>query len=361
MVGYGIGEGGVFMLRPAPLVLAICLFPALAFAQAKLENPASGSTQSGIGLISGWKCTGSNISAQVDGVFLSVPYGSQRGDTQSICGDVNNGFGLLVNWNLLPNGTHTLILLDNGAEFARVTFTTQSLGQQFLTGASRSVTVNDFPNSGQSTTLRWQESLQNFIVSGLSSGGGGGSNDLKDLLGTWEFVTTIGSSTFRDHYRLQRIEIANNGKPAIVGTDLDQGDTIVAARVQDLISQPFPYDFALLDPGSLICDLFVFNKTGANTVTGADVLFASSGTSCSTTPTTGIQHPMIGTRTSLATLQEEEGEEIPLQPAPLLEAREQLKIMEDSGRLQLGQRDTGDTVPLEAIQEILSTLNQAID
>jgi hypothetical protein len=62
---------------------------------------------------------------------------------------------------------------------------------------------------------------------------------------------------------------------------------------------PVPYDFALLDPGPILCDLFVFSKTGADTVTGADVLLDLSAGTCGA-PLTGTLNPMTGTRYALA-------------------------------------------------------------
>jgi len=156
------------------IIGAFCLLtlatPALA--QFTIENPTNGSKQSGISLISGWKCTGNNLRAIIDGVFtLTLPYGSQRNDTRGPCGDANNGFGLLVNWNLLANGSHTIRFYDGGFEFADATFTVQTLGSEFLTGKSKTVEVPNFPNSGQTTRLEWQESSQNFVIAGLQSGG----------------------------------------------------------------------------------------------------------------------------------------------------------------------------------------------
>src|SRR5690349_15785082 len=73
-----------------------------------LENPAPGSFQSGIGLISGWLCNATRVDVDIDGrVTIPAAYGTVRGDTQSACGDTNNGYGLLVNWNLLGDGPHS--------------------------------------------------------------------------------------------------------------------------------------------------------------------------------------------------------------------------------------------------------------
>jgi hypothetical protein len=164
-------------------LLGVVGFAASASAQFIIENPIPGSHQSGIGLVFGWKCTGSNMTAVVDGVYtLILVYGSDRLDTQGQCGDRNNGFGILVNWNSLSNGQHTIRFYDNGVEFASVTFTVQTLGEQFLRDRSKTVTVPDFPNAGQTTTLQWSEAAQNFVITGLSGGGGG---EYPNVAGTW--------------------------------------------------------------------------------------------------------------------------------------------------------------------------------
>src|SRR5882762_2130678 len=106
------------------LTLSLVL-PWAVWAQTQLENPRPGSFQSGIGLISGWACTANRIDIEIDGsTTLQAAYGTARGDTSATCGDDgNNGFGLLVNWNLLKDGTHTLRVLRNGTEqIAQATF-----------------------------------------------------------------------------------------------------------------------------------------------------------------------------------------------------------------------------------------------
>src|SRR5262249_10112181 len=74
------------------------------------------------------------------------------------------GFGLLVNWNLLGDGTHTVRALADGTEFARATFTVTTLGVEFLRGVNGNCRLEDFPHSGDSITMRWQESTQNFAI-----------------------------------------------------------------------------------------------------------------------------------------------------------------------------------------------------
>ncbi|MEW6270161.1 MAG: S8 family serine peptidase [Thermodesulfobacteriota bacterium] len=135
--------------------------PTLAF----LENPPPGSSQSGIGLVSGWACDAQNVKYQVDGGGLKdLAYGTSRLDTSGVCGDADNGFGALLNWNLLGDGTHTLRVLADGVEVASSTFDVQTLGVQFLQGASGQYLLADFPAEGDSVVLRWQEGSQNFVI-----------------------------------------------------------------------------------------------------------------------------------------------------------------------------------------------------
>ncbi len=142
-----------------------------------LENPAPGSFQSGIGLISGWICNASRVEIDVDGRgTFEAAYGTGRGDTQTPCGDVNNGFGLLVNWNLLGNGTHSVRILADGKEVANSTFTVATLGLgEFPRGLGGAFLLPDFPQAGKTTRVQWDERAQNFVVtnpSGSSPGGG---------------------------------------------------------------------------------------------------------------------------------------------------------------------------------------------
>ncbi len=139
--------------NPAPAVLG------------KMENPTPNSAVSGISTFSGWVCTTSQITLQVDGIInVVVPYGSLRVDTESVCGRAYTGFGLLVNWNNLSPGSHTVVALADGVEFGRATVTVATFGTNFLRGASGTYTI---PFNGRNVTLRWQESLQNFVISGV--------------------------------------------------------------------------------------------------------------------------------------------------------------------------------------------------
>jgi hypothetical protein len=146
--------------------------------QGVLENPRPSSFQSGIGVVSGWVCNATQIDIEFDGIRLQAGYGTDREDTRSVCNDSNNGFGILVNWNDLRNGTHTVRALADGQEFAVVTITVTTFGVNFLTDVQGEFRVDDFPQPGKQNVVVWQESLQNFALkSGQGdSSGTAGSN-----------------------------------------------------------------------------------------------------------------------------------------------------------------------------------------
>jgi hypothetical protein len=139
--------------------------PSFLWAQGALENPQTDSAQSGIDVISGWVCNASRVDLIIDEVAtLSAAYGTERGDTIAVCGDANNGFGLLLNWNLLGDGTHTIRALADGVQFGSATFTVTTLGTEFLQGAEGSFRLSGFPNSTTDVVIIWEESLQNFVI-----------------------------------------------------------------------------------------------------------------------------------------------------------------------------------------------------
>ena len=148
---------------------------------ATLENPQPTSFQSGIGVISGWACHAHTIVIELAGTPVQAAYGTPREDTQPVCGDANNGFSLLVNWNNLGPGTHEIRALADGVEFARTTVRVTTLGREFLGGARRTLVVPDFPHPGEATTLEWEESLQNFVITDSPPNRGGGHNRIAGL------------------------------------------------------------------------------------------------------------------------------------------------------------------------------------
>jgi hypothetical protein len=138
---------------------------ALAQTQANLESPTADSfQQSGVSLIRGWVCQASKVEISIDGGPLqAAAYGTERLDTQAVCGDTNNGFGLTINWGNVGEGAHNLRAVADGVEFANVNFVITTLGGSFLEKLIGEYTLKDFPTPGSSPTVAWSEPHQNFL------------------------------------------------------------------------------------------------------------------------------------------------------------------------------------------------------
>ncbi|MEE4377373.1 MAG: hypothetical protein V2J55_07655, partial [Candidatus Competibacteraceae bacterium] len=134
-------------------------------ALAQLESPQEDSFESGISLVRGWVCDAVIVEIQIDDrPRREVAYGTNRGDTRQICGDVDNGFGFTVNWSSYGSGEHTLRLYVDGEEFTRANFTVTNLGEDYLRDASGQYTLANFPETGDEVTVRWSEPHQNFVI-----------------------------------------------------------------------------------------------------------------------------------------------------------------------------------------------------
>ena len=157
----------------------VVVFMASVAHTATLEIPGPNSTQSGIQLISGWKCEATGpLTIRFDGGnAIPLLYGSERGDTRSVCGDANNGFIAVINWGNLSAEEHTAVVYDNGVEFDRATFTVVRTGVEFLQGVTGVGSV-DLSN-GQVATVEWAEAAQGFVATNFTTvpTAGSGSED----------------------------------------------------------------------------------------------------------------------------------------------------------------------------------------
>lgn len=157
-----------------------------------LGTPPDGSTVSGVSVISGYHCTSKNIEVFIDGVsFGKAGAGTPMLGTLGVCGRTDTAYSFLYNFSNLPNGPHSITVKADGVPFATNTFTTvKSGGEQFLTGASKEITVPDFPLPGQAANLQWVQSYQNFLVTGIGDTAG----DLSSLNGTYPQNASISVS-----------------------------------------------------------------------------------------------------------------------------------------------------------------------
>ena len=170
------------------LILIIAALFLVSVAQATtLEIPGPNSIQSGIGIISGWKCEAGRLTVRFDGgAATAILYGSDRADTTPVCGDTDNGYAFLVNYNRLGAGQHTAVVYDNGAEFARATFSVVTTGVEFLRGVTGTGSV-DLSN-GQIATVEWSEASQGFVATNFTTtptvGSGNGDCTSRTLTAT---------------------------------------------------------------------------------------------------------------------------------------------------------------------------------
>ena len=170
------------------------LFPGLVFAQTTLEIPAPGQILTGVGLVSGWSCRAGEIEVRLtEGEALQpVPSGSSRMDTANACQNEGlNGFSLLVNWNNLGEGTHTLTLYVDSEPVVSRQVTVVTLGEEFIRGLEKTVTLTQWPDWRTDVKIAWSEAKQNFEIVEIDHLDipPDTSPFLLQLLGRWYFQT----------------------------------------------------------------------------------------------------------------------------------------------------------------------------
>ena len=159
----------------------------LTFVRGVLENPGAASFQSGVGVLSGWVCDADLVEIAIAALPAQVAgYGTERLDTAGVCGDTDNGFGLLFNWNRLADGEHPVVAYVDGVELAQATVTVTTLGEEFLRGAEGECVVEDFPRGGATVRLAWQQNSQNFVIAEGSPPVGGNTGRTAAVEGVLE-------------------------------------------------------------------------------------------------------------------------------------------------------------------------------
>ncbi len=130
------------------------------------ETPSMGSKESGIGIIRGWACDAYKVEIAIDGGSrIPVAYGTSREDTRSVCGDADNGYGMVFAWGLLGKGIHRLQTFVDNVEIEDIDFEVVGLDQAFAKDLpTRSYRLFDFPNAGESVNIGWSEAHQGFRI-----------------------------------------------------------------------------------------------------------------------------------------------------------------------------------------------------
>lgn len=139
-----------------------------------LGTPMDGTTVSGVGVISGYHCSSKDIDVYIDGAWAGkAGAGTRLLGTQGVCGRTDTGYSILYNFNNLTNGLHVITVSADGIQQDSHTVTTfMSGGVPWLTGVSRTGQITDFPQTGQTATLQWVQSYQNFLITAIDDGSG---------------------------------------------------------------------------------------------------------------------------------------------------------------------------------------------
>lgn len=129
-----------------------------------LEFPLDGRFAAGIRAFTGWLCNATSVLIRVDGGKpMAAAYGTERNDTESVCGDTNNGVSLLYNFNRDGDGVHTAELIADGAVVSTSTYTVSTFGLPFLEDAEeKTYVLEDF--EGRDVTVQWLEETQGFEI-----------------------------------------------------------------------------------------------------------------------------------------------------------------------------------------------------
>ena len=152
------------------LLVALFLPPSSLYAATKgaLENPQPNDYASGIYLVSGWVCDAQRLEILLDGSqYVEAAYGSERMDTVSVCGDSDNGFGVLVNMANIGAGEHQVALIADGDVIATHDFQVAALSTgEFAQDLAGCAVGEGFPREGAETLLQWTTSAQGFVITG---------------------------------------------------------------------------------------------------------------------------------------------------------------------------------------------------
>ncbi len=141
-------------------------YPRVPDIAAVLENPTPRSFRSGISAISGWACDAEEIIIEINGEpftaygidsegrrwrpgrrmvrLLTAAYGTIREDTAEVCGDTDNGFSLLWNWNNLGDGVYAVQAFIDGGRFAVSHVTVTTFGDEMLGDEEKATFTRDF-------------------------------------------------------------------------------------------------------------------------------------------------------------------------------------------------------------------------
>ncbi len=172
---FGIAPAGS---SPATAAAASTACPSGFATKCNFENPGAYQFASGIFVFSGWACDVSeSISLVIKGTAatetITPAYGTDRGDTEGACLDIDNGFGALSNVNRLGQGPATAELwIDGVLAVTNHFWVTKPSDENFNRDITGEFTLPGFPDPTKDTVLIWQSEDQNFSIKRIDSAAG---------------------------------------------------------------------------------------------------------------------------------------------------------------------------------------------
>lgn len=167
-------------------------------ARYQLSSPINKSFESGISTAYGWVCEAQSVSVQVgSSTPVETAYGADSPASESVCGDLNNGFAAAINWADYGDGRQTVKLIADGETLTEVEVSVATFGEIFLRGYSATTVVPDFPAAGLETVLSWSEPHQNFIVGDPGEAAAATSPGARSTANNWESPAADGLESGR--------------------------------------------------------------------------------------------------------------------------------------------------------------------
>ena len=229
-----------------------------------LGNPTAGSIRSGVGLISGWVCDATELEVSFDeGQRFYVPYGSSRPDTESVCGDTDNGFGLLWNFNELGDGQHLITFYIDGQLATQVEFNVTTPDTNFLRGVTGQGEI--LLSDGQRASVQWEETIQGFTITKFRRDEGDLEEEqdesaLQQLAGIWRFINDL---TVQTYDFASELELCGNF-PCLV----DYANAAGVASTAGTEWAQFGYPWILIHIDILTCRFYVLDSPKNNQMSG---------------------------------------------------------------------------------------------
>ena len=218
-----------------------------------LEEPAAGSTYSGVANVRGWAVAPQGlekVELYVDDQFFSnIPFGGRRADVGNAYpnypGSAQSGFAMAFNYSELAAGPHTFTVraidTTGGGRDARVTLNVTrfenafmadpaavNLDQATLARGGNTITVQNLVADGKryNIQLDWRPAAQGFSVTAITSAG-----TSSGLTGTWAGIARSSVYNSTSSFTAHLIQEGSTLRGSVTIPDLDMVNANLTGNV----------------------------------------------------------------------------------------------------------------------------------